>query len=131
MTSQGLNEDLADLILSVEGFDNHIFALSKAAIKDLKDQTDKIITAFVEIDEKITAISKNQEIVERFKYALKTLFKLKSLLHIAYTRDVTVKKTPDDMKAGISAVSRASILHSLSKHPNETRSAQTPRALSN
>jgi len=114
---QGLSENLGDLILSVEGFDNHIFALSKAAIKDLSDQTNKTIAIFVDIDEKMNAASteEDKEIVERFKYSLKALFKLKSLLHLAYTKDVAIKKTHDSVKEGLSAISRAAVLHNLSK----------------
>ena len=116
--SRNLSENISDLILTVEGFDNHIFALSKAEIKNLLDETNKVIAVFIGIDEKINETSGegDKEIVERFEYSLKALYKLKSLLHLAYTKDVAIKKTPDNVKEGLSAISRAAVLHNLSKH---------------
>ena len=115
--AQGLSENLNDLILSVEGFDNHIFALSKTAIKELLDETNKVIDVFVNIDENLMdSVDADKEIIERFKYSLKALYKLRSLLHIAYTKGVAVKETPGNIKEGLSAISRASVLHNLSKH---------------
>jgi len=116
-TSRSLGEDITDFILMVEGFDNHVFALSKAEIKYLSDETNNVIAAFIEIDEAISATfdAMDKEIIERFKYLLKALYKLKSLLHLAYTKDVAIKKTPDSIKEGLSAISRAAVLHNLSK----------------
>ena len=116
--SQNISEDINDLILTIEGFDNHVFALGKAEAKGLLDETNKVIAAFIDIDEEINAVSNtgDEEIIERFKYALKALYKLKSLLHLAYTKDVAVKKTPNDIKEGLSAISRAAVLHNFSKH---------------
>jgi len=115
--AQGLSENLNDLILSVEGFDNHIFALSKTAIKELLDETNKVIDVFVNIDENLMdSVDADKEIIERFKYSLKALYKLRSLLHIAYTKGVAVKETPGNIKERVSAISRASVLHNLSKH---------------
>ena len=115
--SPHLSEDISDLILTIEGFDNHISALSKQAIKDLLDETNKVITIFVGVDEQAAANSTaDKEVLERFQYALKALYKLKSLLHLAYTRDVTPEKTPASIKDGLAPVSRAAVLHHLSKH---------------
>lgn len=117
VASKRLSENLNDLILSVEGFDNHIFALSKAAIKELLDDTNKVIMIFAGIDENLhITTDEGKEIVERFRYSLKALYKLRSLLHIAYTKDVAFKKTPGSIKEGLAAVSRASVLHNLSKN---------------
>ncbi len=108
--SQNIGEDINDLILTIEGFDNHVFALSKTEAKDLLDETNKVITVFVDIDEEISVKTDDKEVIERFKYALKALFKLKSLLHLAYTKDLAVRKTPNDIRQGLAAVSRSSVL---------------------
>lgn len=111
--SPNLSEDISDLILTVEGFDHHIAALSKQAIKELLDDTNKVITIFVGVDEQAAANSTaDKEVQERFQYALKALYKLKSLLHLAYTRDVTPEKTPASIKEGLAAVSRAAVNNS-------------------
>ncbi len=113
---QSINEDINDLILTVEGFDNHVFALSKVEAKDLLTETNKVISVFVDIDENINSISDDSALVEKFRYALKALFKLRSLLHLASTKDVVVKKTPDNIREGLSAISRAAVLHNFLKH---------------
>ena len=114
----GISDDIGDLILTIEGFDNHISALSKTSIKEMMDDTNKVIAIFAGIDEKINSERElnDAETVERFKYALKALYKLKSLLHIAYTRNVPVMKTPDSTREALSAISRAAVLHGLSKN---------------
>ena len=109
--THSLGEDITDFILTVEGFDNHVFALSKPEMKYLSDETNKVIAVFIDIDEAINATSNanDKEIIERFKYLLKALYKLKSLLHLAYTMDVAVNKTPGSIKEGLSAISRAAV----------------------
>jgi hypothetical protein len=116
--SQRISEDINDLILTIEGFDNHVFSLNKVQAKALLDETNKVIAVFVDIDDALTSVSGigSEEIIEKFKYALKALFKLKSLLHLAYTKDVSVKQTSRDVREGLSAASRAAVLHNFSKH---------------
>ncbi len=113
-----LIESLTDLILIIEGFDNHIAALSKNEIKTIEDNTIKVIFGFVELDEELERIGyfNNPNFKENFRYALKTLYKLKSLLHIAFTKDIQVKKTPMQIRESLSAIARASVLNNLFKY---------------
>ena len=68
----------------------------------------------VENEEELTNIS--VDIKNNFDYLLKTLSKLRSALHAAYTKDVPVVPTSADYKQALSSVSRASVLHTISKN---------------
>ena len=108
---------IRDFILTMEGFGFHIATLDKNETKKLIDQCNKIINIFINIDDELSAKKyfDGKAIEEMFKYALKTLYKLKSLLHIQFTKDKEVIQTTSELKIALSAISREAVFHQLSK----------------
>ncbi|MES2703687.1 MAG: hypothetical protein V4649_13685 [Bacteroidota bacterium] len=113
-----MNEALTDIILAIEGFEYHIFVLPQPEAKGLLGQVNKVLSVFIDLDDKYAAVAylKDEEFKERFLYALKVLYKFRSLLHIAATKNKPVTKTPEAIKEGLAAISRRASLLSLSKH---------------
>ena len=106
---------LRDFILTIEGFGFHIAALDKTELTTLVGQCDQIIKVFVRIDDELLAMGyfEDKDFEEMIKYSLKCLYRLKSTLHIAQTRDVPVTATPAELKTALSSMSGEAVFHRL------------------
>jgi hypothetical protein len=108
---------LTEFILLVEGFYKYIPNLKKDKAAGLLADTKNIIPKFDSMDEHLKQNNYLDDAAfkEKFRYALKVLYKLKSLLHIAYTRDFPVQKTPAYIKEGLARVSTEAVAYKLSR----------------
>ncbi len=113
-----LCEKITDFILILEGYNYHISELSKPEIAALSLQVQKVIAQFIEIDDNLYQANyhNNEKLKELFQYALKCLYKLKSILHISCTSGIPIAPTGKEIKNGLAAVSRAAALHNISKN---------------
>lgn len=103
------------MILEVEGFYKHIPELStEETIKILKS-TKTIINILDRNDELLKSINymDDKRVGIKFKYALKTLYRLESLLHIESTRGVEIEKTDATLVQGLVGVSILSVSKSV------------------
>ena len=102
---------LDELILPIEGFLRHINELAKEDAEELLAPTRKIIRIFDKYDQllALSEYAQDVQLKEKYKYLLKTLYRLESLLHIQATKDIPVEKTPDYIREGIVGISRASV----------------------
>ncbi len=115
-----LCEKITDFILILEGYNYHISELSKPEIATLLLQVQKVIAQFIEIDDNLhhTNYHNDEKLKDLFQYALKCLYKLKSLLHISITSGIPIAPTGKEVKNGLAAISRAAALHNISKNAN-------------
>ena len=110
-----IHKTLDEMILEVEGFYKHIPELStEETIKILKS-TKTIINILDRNDELLKSINymDDKRVGIKFKYALKTLYRLESLLHIESTRGVEIEKTDATLVQGLVGVSILSVSKSV------------------
>lgn len=112
-----LEHNLTDFILIVEGFYKYIPYLKKDKVTELLGETKSFIPKFDLMDEdlKKNGYLHDPAFKEKFRYALKALYKLKSLLHIAHTKDLPIQKTPIHIKEGFAKISSEAVAYRLSK----------------
>lgn len=102
-----LDHRLNDLILLVEGFYKFIPELSSETIKDMLPKAKEAVSKMTEVENHRQKIHFLNDTIfkEKFQYALKSLYKLHSLLHIAYYKNKAVLKTEENIRTGLSKIS--------------------------
>lgn len=112
-----LDHLLTDFILLVEGFYKYIPSLKKEKVKNILDDTRDIIPTFDSINEDLKKEHYLNDVAfkEKFRYSIRVVYRLESLLHITYTKDLSIQKTPEYIKEGLSKISSEAVANSLSK----------------
>ena len=102
-----LDHLLNELILLIEGFYKFIPTLHKDKVKHMLDNTAEAVPKMDSADERLKSIRylNDTDLKEKFRYALKLLYKLKAVLHVAYYKDKPVLKTQMYIKEGLSKIS--------------------------
>jgi len=102
---------LDEFILPIEGFHKHINELTKEDAELLLLPTRQIIRTLDKYDQllALSEYAQDAQLKEKYKYLLKSLYRLESLLHIQITKDVPIEKAPDYILEGIASISRASV----------------------
>jgi hypothetical protein len=112
-----LNAKIDEFILAVDGLQKHAPDFNTADAKLLFEQTKKTCKIFEKLDDILGAVNYGNDaaLKSKFKYSLKAIYKLESLLHIAYTKDFPVQKTPLYIKEGLALMSNQANSAGLSK----------------
>lgn len=105
-----LKKTLNELILMAEGFCNHVPDLNekeaKTFLADTRFSIDKMLSL------KTTLLKGDywdDEVKKLFNYALNTLYRLESLLHVKSTQSAEIEKTEDHIKSGLAQFSKEAI----------------------
>ncbi len=110
-----LKGNLDEFILVVEGFHQHTRFIDKEEAEKVLKKTRFVIAAMDALDERLenSDYMNDGALREKFKYALKTLYRLESLLHMQCTLDVPVEQTPDHIRQGLAGLSNSAIAHGI------------------
>lgn len=108
---KSIHKDIDNLILAVEGFYPHSKELSTSQAQLLLKSTKRVIVKLDKMDEKMHKMNYLNDISlkEKFKYMLKTLYKMESILHKEVYKNTPVEKTDKALLKGISDMNSRNI----------------------
>lgn len=74
----------------------------------ISEQISNLIRSFDKLDEDLSKIGyfDDNDLREDFKYSIKTLYRLDSLIHLYKTKNQEVLRTPDYIKEGLNNLSK-------------------------
>ena len=101
---RSLHKDVDNLILAVEGFYSHTKELSPAQADILLKSTKRVILKLDKMDEEMQSMDylKDTVLKEKFKYMLKSVYKMEIILHKCVYKNTTTQKTSDELLNGTS-----------------------------
>jgi len=101
---KNLHKDIDNLILVVEGFYSHSKKLTPLEAELLLKSIKRVILKIDKLDENMQEINylRDDQLKEKFKYMLKSLYKIESIVHKEVYKNVSVEKTPEEILNGTS-----------------------------
>ena len=103
---KSLHKDVDNLILAVEGFYSHTNELSLTQADLLLKSTKRVILKLDKMDEEMQGMDylKDEVLKEKFKYMLKSVYKMESILHKSVYKNNPTQKTSDELLNGTSTM---------------------------
>lgn len=97
-----LHKDIDNLILVVEGFYSHSKELTQLEAELLLASIKRVIPKIDKLDENMQEINylRDDQLKEKFKYMLKSLYKIESIVHKEVYKNVPVEKTSEEILNG-------------------------------
>jgi hypothetical protein len=111
-----LYNDIDNFILAVEGFYPYTEKLELSEATKLLERTKTVISKLNKIDEDLykTDYLKDTILREKFKYMLKSAYRMESILHKIVYRNIPIEKTDETILKGISGMNRRNMSKLLS-----------------
>lgn len=99
-----LHKDIDNLILVVEGFYSHSKELTPLEAQLLLTSIKRVISQIDKRDESMKEVNyfRDVELKEKFKYMLKSLYKIESIVHKEVYKNIPVEKTSAEILNGTS-----------------------------